>query len=151
MNLSKNFTLAELVFSPTAVQLGIKNEPTPDQIHKLEALCKNVLQPLRDYFGKPIVISSGFRSRELNKAVGGASDSQHMRGEAADIRIIGTGNDILWKYIESNLRYDQVILEHVSACNPHTGWVHVSCALVNRKQALSIPRKGVTLQGMHYA
>jgi len=76
MKLSENFTLSELVFSPTAIQLQIKNEPTPDQIHKLEALCKHVLQPLRNYFGKPISITSGFRSQALNKAKQGATEKE---------------------------------------------------------------------------
>jgi len=151
MKLSKNFTLDEMTFSPTAVRLGINNTPTPDQIHKLEALCKHVLQPVRDHFGKPVAINSGFRSRELNKAIGGAKDSQHMRGEAADIRVIGGGNDVVWQYIVDKLNFDQVILEHVPESNPHRGWVHVSFNFINRKQAFSIVGGWKALAGKYYA
>ena len=74
--LSKNFTLEELVYSDTAKRYGLNNTPTPQVIANLKNLCVNVLQPLRDYLGKPIRVTSGYRSPEVNKRVGGAVDSQ---------------------------------------------------------------------------
>ena len=109
-----------------------------------------MLQPLRDYYGA-ITINSGFRSPEVNKAVGGANTSQHLRGEAADIIIKGVGNDEIWQYIKENLPFDQLILEHVKQNNPEGGWVHVSYAMRNRRQALSCIAKGKYVQGMVYA
>ena len=87
MQLSKNFSLAELIRSNTAVTLGLDNSPPKSVIDNLKTLCERILQPLRDFFGVPITISSGYRCAALNKAVGGSSSSQHMTGEAADIQI----------------------------------------------------------------
>jgi len=87
MQLTKNFNLGELTHSITARNRGIKNEPNQEQIENLKALCEKVLQPLRDKINRSIIISSGFRSKELNTAIGGAKTSQHMAGEAADITL----------------------------------------------------------------
>jgi len=151
MKLSKNFTLSELTFSPTAVQSGIHNEPNSQQIECLKKLVVNILQPLRDYFDRPVVITSGFRSAPLNRAIGGALTSQHQHGMAADIRIIGFGNDLVWQYIHDNLRFDQLILEHTPANNPHQGWVHVSYDEPLRGEALSCIAPGVHVKGLVYA
>lgn len=85
MNITRNFTLEELVRSPTASRLSIPNTPSESVMHNLILLCNNILQPLRNAYGKPIIVNSGYRSPELNKAIGGAKNSQHMRGQAADI------------------------------------------------------------------
>ena len=84
----KFFTIKELTKSTTAQQKGIKNVPSKEQEQNLIALIENVLDPLREAYGKPIVVTSGYRCPALNKAVGGASNSQHMTGQAADIRTI---------------------------------------------------------------
>lgn len=84
--LTKNFTLAEFIRSTTAEQLDISNTPSSDVIENLKSLCVKVLQPLRNTLGKAIIINSGYRSAELNKAVGGVPTSQHRKGQAADIR-----------------------------------------------------------------
>ena len=138
LNLTKNFTLDEMCKSDTARRLRIKNVPSPAEIKRLKALCEKVLQPLRDYLGEPVVISSGYRCPSLNFTIGGASNSQHMKGEAADIKC----RDYLhakkiYTWIIDNLEFDQVILENTIG---KVYWVHVSyCASrKNRQQALVI-------------
>lgn len=133
--LTKNFTLEEFIESPTARSRGIKNTPTDSVVANLTALCKNVLQPLRDWYGKTIPISSGFRCPKLNAAVGGARNSQHMTGEAADLRIPSIAEGKKWfEYIKNNLPFDQLIWEHSKS---GSYWVHVSYSKRNRKQVIS--------------
>ena len=145
MKLTPNFTLAELCKTNT----GLFNAPNTDQIMNLKVLCEQVLQPLRDYYGM-VTINSAFRSPAINKAVGGSSTSQHLRGEAADIVIKDVGNDEIWKYIKENLPFDQLILEHNKQCSPESGWVHVSYAMRNRRQAMSCVAAGKYVQGLVY-
>ncbi len=102
MQLSKNFWLAEFTQSQVATRLGISNNPNPHEIAALRQLAENVLQPIRDHFGKPVVINSGFRSPRVNHQIGGAASSQHTRGEAADIEIPGVSNLELAKWIRDN-------------------------------------------------
>lgn len=134
MRLSKNFTLFELTYSDTASKLGFKNLPTQEEIRNLGALAQNVLQPLRDMLGKPITITSGFRNKPLNQKVGGASNSQHLYGQAADIIVLGMEVEDLYNYIKnSNLIYDQLILEQTKKDK----WVHISYnKKFNRRQNL---------------
>ena len=82
MKLSKNFSLNEMTKSQTALRRGIDNEPTNDEIDNLRILCEYVLQPVREHFGKPVTINSGFRSKELNKAIGGSTTSDHCKFQA---------------------------------------------------------------------
>lgn len=128
MQLSKNFSLAELTRSGTAQKLGISNQPTPDHTEALRALCEQILQPLRDAMGKPIRVNSAYRSEALNMAVPGSSPtSQHCKGEAADIEIDGFPNkDLAQKIIDLGLPFDQLILEFYVEGDPNSGWVHVS-------------------------
>ena len=122
--LTANFTLEELCASTTATERHIDNTPTETVKANLKALCENVLQPLRDAFGKSIVINSGYRCKRLNAAVGGSSTSQHMTGEAADIRCNNKATrEWIFGYIRTHLKFDQLILEHNSS---GTYWVHVS-------------------------
>ena len=124
MKISENFTLEELCASSTAKEKGIKNVPGTAEVVNLCALVHHVLQPLRDACG-PITISSGYRSAALNKAVGGVANSQHMKGEAADIFIKGDmsfGRHIFDR-IRKNMVFDQLIWEHNKQ---GTYWVHVS-------------------------
>lgn len=124
--ISKNFTLDELTASATAKQMHIINAPGVDEVCNLCALVHNVLQPLRDAMGEVIKIGSGFRSQALNKAVGGVANSQHCKGQAADLCIDGDlKKGRKWfAYIRDHLPFDQLIWEK----NPNTGscWVHVS-------------------------
>ena len=117
----KHFTLKELCRSNVADVRRIANKPDAQQEEALTALVDNVLDPLREKFGKPVIVSSGFRSKDLNGAVGGSKTSQHMKGEAADI-YAGTraGNRELFEIIRKHLPFDQLINEN------DFSWVHVS-------------------------
>ena len=126
MKLSKSFTLEELVKSNTAERAGINNNPSTDQIEKLQRLCENILQPVRDHFGMPVVVSSGFRSAELCLKVGSSINSQHAQGQAADFEIFGISNQELAHWIDKNLDYDQMILEFWNPEDKNSGWVHCS-------------------------
>ena len=125
MNLTRNFTLSELIKSDTAIRKGINNNPNAEQIEKLKALCENILQPIRDHFGR-VKITSGFRSVELCEAIGSSARSQHARAEAADFECIGVDNAELADWIHKNLSYDQLILEFYTPGEPNSGWIHCS-------------------------
>lgn len=127
MKLSENLTLAEAVKSQTATRLGLSNEPTIEHMENLKAVAKYVFQPIRDYFGKPIAITSGYRSKILNAAIGGSLRSQHSLGQALDLDADVFGNptnaDIFY-FVKDNLEYDQLIWEFGN--NEQPDWVHVS-------------------------
>ena len=125
MNLSRNFTLSELIKSDTAIRKGINNNPNAEQIEKLKALCENILQPVRDHFGR-VKVTSGFRSSELCVAIGSSVNSQHAKAEAADFECMGTDNAELADWINKNLDYDQLILEFYDPSEPNSGWIHCS-------------------------
>ena len=126
MQLSDNFYLSEFTKSQTALRNGIDNTPNETAIVNLENLCKNILQPVRDYFLLPVYISSGYRSPDLNARIGGSRTSQHCLGQAADIEIFGVDNNELSDWIDENCTYDQLILEFYDGVDPNSGWVHVS-------------------------
>jgi hypothetical protein len=137
MKLSKNLSLKEATKSNTATRLGIKNEPEQWEINNLRAVAENIFQPVRDHFGVPIGVSSGYRCKELNTAIGGSKYSQHMIGEALDIDADIYGkvtNAEIFNYIKNNLEWDQMIWEFGDDEEPN--WVHVSYkeAGTNRKQ-----------------
>ena len=120
MQLTRNFSLDEFTFSNTAVRKGIDNTPTEEAVKNLQALCVHVLQPLRDKLGKPITINSGYRCKELNKAIGGSRNSQHIEGKAADIKVEGVNVEELFQFIIRNIpEYDQCIQEFGH-------WIHIS-------------------------
>ena len=126
MQLSKNLVLAEVIRSETAKRKGISNMPTPEHIENFKKLAENVFQPIREHFGVPIHISSGYRSKALNTAIGGSITSQHCQGEAIDIDMDGTSitNKQIFDFIKDNLIFDQMIWEFGTDKNPD--WVHVS-------------------------
>lgn len=138
MKVSKYVTLAELTHSQTAIRLGIDNRPTPEVSANLKLVCTKVFDPIREHFGKPIRISSGYRSPILNKKIGGAKNSQHTTGEALDLQgMEGLKNSQIFNYIKNNLDYDQLIWEYGTATEP--AWVHVSYRKSgNRKQIITI-------------
>ena len=125
MNLYRNFTLSELTKSDTAIRKGINNNPNAEQIEKLKALCENILQPVRDHFGR-VKITSGYRSVELCAAIGSSARSQHAKAEAADFECPGVDNAELADWIHRELPYDQLILEFYTPGEPNSGWIHCS-------------------------
>ena len=133
MKLSANFSVSELTRSQTATRKGIDNSPNDEQLANLRALCENVLQPIRDHFGKPVRISSGLRVPELNTAIGGSTTSDHCKGMAADIEIPGVDNKELAEWIGENLEFRQLILEYYDG-TPDSGWGHVSYNHDDNKQ-----------------
>ena len=130
----KYFTIKEMTKSSTAKANGIDNTPSEEEVLKLQKLIEAVLDPLREWWGKPIRVNSGYRCEALNEAVGGSNTSQHRLGEAADITV-GTkkGNKKLFNYIKDNLPFDQLINES------NFSWVHVSYREGRlRKQVLAL-------------
>ena len=137
VRLSKNFTLQEFTKSQTAERRGIDNTPVEGHLENAKALFENVVQPVRDNFGVT-VINSGYRSGDLNYAIGGSNTSQHCKGQAVDIECPGTPNYDVAKWIEENLEFDQLILEFYTPGIPDSGWVHVSYKTEdNRKGVLT--------------
>lgn len=144
-HISANFTLQEMTQSQTARRKGIDNTPSQAHIEPLRALCNEVLEKVRDKFKRPVIVSSGYRSKELCKAIGSKPTSQHAKGEAADFEVPGVSNLELAKFIRDNLEFDQLILEYYNPEDPSSGWVHCSYrAGKNRKQCL-------TFNGERYA
>jgi hypothetical protein len=155
MQLSEHLSLAEVTRSETAKRKGISNMPTEAHITNFKLLAENVFEPIRNHFGKPIHISSGYRSAELNKSIGGAGktvngvyipSSQHCQGEAIDIDMDGHAggvtNKMVFDFIKENLNFDQLIWEFGTDANPD--WVHVSYESTGkqRKQILKAVKKG---------
>jgi zinc D-Ala-D-Ala carboxypeptidase len=133
--MGKYFSIEELCRSNTADAKGIKNIPNDEQKRNLEALINKVLDPLREAYGKPIIVSSGFRNVELNKEVGGVPTSQHQKGEAADLDVGSVEeNKKLFELIQKlNLPFDQLIDEKKMS------WIHVSYSSTKqRKQVLKL-------------
>lgn len=152
MNLSANFTLKELTRSDTADRLDIDNAPNDEQIESLRLLCENILQPVRDHFGKPVKINSGFRCPALNQATGGSATSDHCKGQACDFEIDGVSNPELAQWIADNLKYTQLILEFYTQGQPNSGWVHASFNPDNLKcqelTAVKVAGKTTYLNGL---
>lgn len=126
MKLSTNLSLAEATHSATALRKGIVNTPSVTHLIALKAVANNIFQPCREHFGKPLRVTSGYRSRELNKAIGGSKNSQHSKGEALDMQSTGgyTNRD-LFMYIKDHLNFDQLIGEFPDNMGEFA-WVHCS-------------------------
>lgn len=151
MLLSEHFHLSEMLASETAEERHIPNTPRKDHIMAMQNLAVRCLEPTRQHFGLPIQITSGFRSPDLNKAVKGATNSQHLEGEAADITIprrywpfCYTSQEqiarLLYTWMKDNIDLDQLILEHSGPI----WWVHVSCRINfrrNRHQAFQLKKQ----------
>jgi len=133
MNLSRNFTLQELIKSNTAIRKGIDNNPNADQVEKLKLLCERVLQPVRDHFGR-VKVTSGYRSPELCVAIGSSINSQHAKAEAVDFECIGVDNAEVADWVHLNLETDQLILEYYTPGEPNSGWIHASFVEFNPRR-----------------
>lgn len=134
MRLSKNFVLSEITRSNTAKRLNISNEPTKEHLRNMQMLVRDLIQPMRDDIG-PVRVSSGYRSKELNRAIGGSSKSQHCKGEALDLQFWFKGkmnNKVIYEWVlDSGLEFDQMINEF------DFSWIHISLrSKDNRKQVL---------------
>lgn len=158
MQLTNNFSLAEMCKSETALRQNIDNTPDDDVAANLKRLCEEVLQPVRDHYGKGVKVNSGYRSLAVNAAVGGvqgAKPSDHTRGMAADIEIPGVPNHELALFIKDNLNYTQLILEFYTIGVPDSGWVHVSYnpADLKKQELTAVKKDGKTvyLPGLVYA
>jgi zinc D-Ala-D-Ala carboxypeptidase len=140
MQLSKHLSLVEVTRSETAKRKGISNQPIPQHLENFKKLAENVFEPIREHFGVPIHISSGYRSKELNSAIGGSLTSQHCSGEAIDIDMDGSADGVsnvdVFNYIKENINFDQLIWEFGNNSSPD--WVHVSFSASGkqRKQIL---------------
>lgn len=141
MNLSPHFTLAELTTSETAARRGIDNDPPPEVVERLRHTALG-LEAVRIRLGAPIIVSSGYRSLELNRAVGSKDTSDHTRGDAADFICPGFGapSTIVSALKDSGIQFDQLICEF--ADGPNRGWVHISFGPRMRGQVLRIDRNG---------
>jgi len=143
VKLSKNLSLAEATKSLTAKRLGIDNTPDEWVTENLRQVAINIFQPVRDAFRNPIYVSSGYRSADLNAAIGGSKRSQHVEGRALDLDADvygGCTNSQIFNYIKENLEFDQLIWEFGDESNPD--WVHVSFIYDgdNRKRCLKACR-----------
>lgn len=142
MQISKHLSLAEVSRSETAKRKGINNTPSGEHLANFKLLAEKVFEPIREHFGVPIVISSGYRSKELNSAIGGSATSQHCSGEAIDIDMDGSPsgvtNKMVFDFIKDNLNFDQLINEF------DYSWVHVSYESTGkqRKQILNAIKSG---------
>ena len=136
MNLSPHFTLAELTRSQTAIRHGFSNAAPAGVVKALTLLCEMVLEPVREHYGRPVIVTSGYRSPRLNRAIGVSASSQHCFGEAADFTVSGVSNIEVCRWMEAHLNYDQLIYEFGEA-----GWVHCSYSAAQmRNMELSAKR-----------
>ena len=143
MRISKHISYKEATQSQTATRKGISNDPDAYQLQNMQLLAEKVFEPIREHFGVPIAINSFFRSQKLNKAIGGASGSQHTQGRAIDIDdTLGVvSNKQMFEYIKNHLDFDQLIWEFGDNNNP--AWVHISYVspTENRNRVLKASKK----------
>ena len=153
MKLSTHLDLSEVIRSDSAKRNGISNMPTKEHIANFMLLAEKIFEPIREHFGVPIRISSGYRSKELNAKIGGSSTSQHCKGQAVDLDQDGSTNGVsnadVFNYIKDNLPFDQLIWEFGNEDNPD--WVHVSYVPNGRKQILKAFKMNGTTKYFPYA
>ena len=151
MRLSKNLTLEEVTKSNTAIKNGLDNNPTEEHLDNLVILAERVFQPIRERFGVPIGISSGYRSKDLNRIIGGSLTSQHSKGEALDLdadMFGGVKNSEIFYFIRDNIEFDQLIWEFGNGSEPD--WVHVSYKEnLNRGEVLKAYREHGRIRYKH--
>ena len=142
--ITKNFSLEEMIASATAKAKKIDNTPASEVKKNLEKLCKEVLQPIRDKYGRAITVTSGYRSPKLNAAVGGVKNSQHLLGQASDIKCTGTSKAYLFNLIKDmiqkkEIKVGQLIWEYGTKKEPN--WIHVSLPYTKVNQILYLYSK----------
>lgn len=138
MNLSKHVTRSEFERSETAINRGIDNSMNEWEIERAKLVCENCFEPIREHLGQPIKINSGFRSGALNRAIGGATTSQHSLGEAIDLDLHDRD---LFEWIIDNVEFDQLIFE--GGTTDKADWFHISYRKGRlRKQVLRMVKKG---------
>lgn len=138
MKLSEHFTLAEFTFSQTAMRKNIDNTPSPEIISNLKRVA-HLLEQVRSNTGAPIRVSSGYRSKELNKVIGGSDTSAHTQGYAVDFNIPNmTPREVAKSIRGSGLKFDQLILEGVTIAAPDGQWVHISIDPKMRGEVLTM-------------
>lgn len=137
IQLTKNFNMREFTLSDKAKELKIQNVPSQSDMVNIRRLVEHILQPIRDKFG-PISISSGYRCKTLNKAVGGSKNSHHMIGMAADIKMDNMKE--VFVYIAKNMMFTQLIWEYGTINEP--AWIHVSYDPKNLKKEVLRKVKG---------
>jgi hypothetical protein len=147
MVISQHLQLAELICSESAKRYGITNMPPPEHIANLKLLAEHIFEPIRANFRCPILISSGYRSKELNAVIGGSNTSQHALGQAIDLDMDGTSYNVInadiFNFIKDKLPFDQLIWEFGNPLNP--AWVHVSYSDRHRRQILKATKtNGIT-------
>lgn len=146
--LTEHFSLNEFTRSSVTAKHGICNEPPVEAISNLQNLCQEVLEPLREHYGKPIIISSGYRYTQLNRLVGGARHSQHLTGEACDLHLPSIKIGLEWfDWLQCHCPFDQLIWEQrltwIDAHPYLRCWIHISCRRKldrNRKQVLVLKK-----------
>jgi D-alanyl-D-alanine dipeptidase len=148
MRISKHISYKEATASQTAVRKGIDNTPNEYQLQNMKLVAEKIFEPLREHFKRPIAINSFFRSQKLNKAIGGATGSQHTQGRAIDIddTLGGVTNKQMFNWIKDNLDFDQLIWEFGNDSNPD--WVHVSYVSENenrRRVLKALKKNGKTI------
>ena len=143
MQLSKHFKLSEFTKSQIAARNGLKNLPGSGEVKNLENVCYEILEPVRAKFEKPVLITSGFRSLEVNRKLGSSDSSQHCKGQAVDFEIVGVANIKVAYWLQANVDFDQLILEYYRPDDDQHGWIHVSYNEkgANRKKVLTFDGK----------
>ena len=148
MKISKHISIEEAIKSQTAIRYGINNYPNDEELANMVLVAQHCFEPLREWYGKPIGISSFFRCKELNRRIGSKDTSQHLAGSVsglnesamdidADIYNNGITNKQIFEWLRDNVEFDQLIWEYGTDDEP--AWVHVSYRLNgNRKQVLRI-------------
>jgi hypothetical protein len=135
--MSDHFSIKELIYSDTAIRLGIDNTPNDEVLKNLQLVTQNILEEVRNYFDKPVKVTSGYRSPALCQAIGSKPTSQHTLGQAVDFEVIGIPNQVVSDWIVNNLDFDQCILEFWNPNVYNSGWVHCSYKTFgNRKMYL---------------
>lgn len=137
MEISKHFNMQEVIRSHTATRLGIDNSLPDNLLPNVRLVAEKILEPVRLYFSRPIIVSSWYRSKKLNVAIGGSSTSDHCKGCAVDFEIDGMAKAVIAEFIRDNLEFRQLILEFHNPKIANSGWIH--CSYVdgdNKKQVL---------------